>query len=185
MHLPQTSFHFTICYIFLLLPDRGGNRKITKRGVSPSLISKITLTLGPCWRNRLVIIFRKIWKPTPGHVGSSQAEKPIWMSDLLGKCAWLCLYWLPENPSDLTLCWLGMVGKSVWPLASCTWLLIMLKEGPENQYADLVSKEVLHQHKYPPLLAWRRDEQNREGPSQISGTNIVCSNQKLAFYFYA
>lgn len=34
MHLPQTSFHRTICYISLLLPNRGGGQEdIEERGV--------------------------------------------------------------------------------------------------------------------------------------------------------
>lgn len=32
MHLPQTSFHFTICYISLLLPNRGGEQEDIKEG---------------------------------------------------------------------------------------------------------------------------------------------------------
>lgn len=34
--------------------------------------------------------------------------------------------------------------------------------------------------KHPPPLAWSRDEQRSEGP-MFSGTNIVCSTQKLGF----
>lgn len=76
---------------------------------------------------------------------------------------WCCANW-------------GLWKKSIWPAASCRWLLIKLMERPENQHAAWVSREVHVTWTPTPLPGERRGQCGKDQPSLRSQCHVVNQN---------
>ena len=105
---PQPHFHLTMYSFpsFCLT----GTRRVARKGFPLSWFPKLP-SLWVSAKGTSLSTCGKIRKPTLslGSPARMCGQQPSWETHLdirapWGKHVWLCLYWLPEQPSDLMLC---------------------------------------------------------------------------------